>query len=178
MVVSRFLYAFTIADRLTGIEGMVARIAADLVRRIRELTVAICTLEREITDRVKILAPTLLLIVGVGALGAAKIVAETADVRRFKSNDAYARHNGTAPLPVWSGNRERHWKVASHPFVISTRRQSHRFTDDLLTSRRPSPSPSTHLKLSLGLSLARPISRQQSTRPCRSAPELALWHSR
>jgi transposase len=24
------------------------------------------------------------------------------------SKDAYARHNGTAPLPVWSGNRTRH----------------------------------------------------------------------
>jgi transposase len=27
---------------------------------------------------------------------------------RFRSKDAYARHNGTAPLPVWSGNRVRH----------------------------------------------------------------------
>jgi transposase len=24
------------------------------------------------------------------------------------SNDAFARHNGTAPLPVWSSNRARH----------------------------------------------------------------------
>lgn len=29
-------------------------------------------------------------------------------MRRFRSKDAYARHNGTAPLPVWSGNRQRH----------------------------------------------------------------------
>ena len=50
----------------------------------------------------------MLAVVGVGALTAAKIVAETADVRRFRSKDAFARHNGTAPLPVWSGNRERH----------------------------------------------------------------------
>jgi transposase len=49
-----------------------------------------------------------LALVGVGTLTAAKIVAEVADVRRFKSKDAFARHNGTAPLPVWSGNRERH----------------------------------------------------------------------
>jgi transposase len=41
-------------------------------------------------------------------LTAAKIVAEVADVRRFTSKDAFARHNGTAPLPVWSGNQERH----------------------------------------------------------------------
>jgi transposase len=109
---SRSLAAFknldAIAGRLVNVEGMVARIAADLVGRIRELTVTIRALEREITERVKVLAPALLLIVGIGALGAAKIVAETADVRRFKSKDAYARHNGTAPLPVWSGNRQRH----------------------------------------------------------------------
>lgn len=52
--------------------------------------------------------PRLLALVGVGALTAAKIVAEVADIRRFKSKDAFARHNGTAPLPVWSGNRDRH----------------------------------------------------------------------
>ena len=45
---------------------------------------------------------------GVGALTAAKIVGETAGVDRFRSKDAYARHNGTAPLPVWSANQHRH----------------------------------------------------------------------
>jgi transposase len=29
-------------------------------------------------------------------------------IKRFKSPDAYARHNGSAPLPVWSSNRARH----------------------------------------------------------------------
>jgi hypothetical protein len=29
-------------------------------------------------------------------------------VDRFRSKDAYARHNGTAPLPVWSSNKARH----------------------------------------------------------------------
>ncbi len=33
---------------------------------------------------------------------------EVADIRRFRSKDAFARHNGTAPLPVWSSNRVRH----------------------------------------------------------------------
>jgi transposase len=32
-------------------------------------------------------------------------VAEVADIRRFKTKDAFARHNGTAPLPVWSDKR-------------------------------------------------------------------------
>src|SRR5204862_2437304 len=93
---------------LEGLDGMVARIARDLVARIRELTVRQKVLEREITARVKKLAPRLLSLPGVGALIAAKIVAEAADIRRFRSKDAFARHNGTAPLPVWSSNRVRH----------------------------------------------------------------------
>jgi transposase len=34
---------------------------------------------------------------------AAKIVGETGDIRRFRSPAAYARHNGTAPVPASSG---------------------------------------------------------------------------
>ncbi len=97
-----------ITARLESFAGPVARIAAEIVTHVRDLTVRERALEREITDVVNELAPTLMALVGVGALTAAKIVAETADVRRFKHKDAYARHNGTAPLPVWSGNRERH----------------------------------------------------------------------
>ncbi len=105
---ARYKHLDALAVRLEGFEGMVAWIARDLVSRIRELTVAAGELEREIQTRVHELAPNLLEVVGVAALTAAKIVAETADVRRFRSKDAYARHNGTAPLPVWSSNRERH----------------------------------------------------------------------
>lgn len=97
-----------VAGRLADLEGPVARIAAEIVADARRLTVRETELEREITVLVHQLAPTLLELVGVGALTAAKIVAETADVTRFKSKDAYARHNGTAPLPVWSSNRQRH----------------------------------------------------------------------
>lgn len=97
-----------IASRLEGFEGPVARVAAEIAAHARALTVRERALERDITSIVTDLAPTLLALAGCGALTAAKVVAETADVRRFKHKDAYARHNGTAPLPVWSGNRERH----------------------------------------------------------------------
>jgi transposase len=110
--VARSLTSFknldALTERLRSLEGPVARIAAEIVVHVRDLTVRERALGREITVLVSDLAPTLLALVGVGALTAAKIVAETADVRRFRSKDAYARHNGTAPLPVWSGNRERH----------------------------------------------------------------------
>jgi len=105
---NRFKNLDRIAERLEGLDGTVARIAADLVARIRDLTLTINQLEREIGELVVHIAPTLLALVGAGPLSAAKIVAEVADVRRFKSKDAFARHNGTAPLPAWSGNPNRH----------------------------------------------------------------------
>ena len=49
-------------------------------------------------------APTLLCLSGCGDLTAAKIVAEVAGVERFKSEDAFARYVGAAPIPHWSGD--------------------------------------------------------------------------
>jgi transposase len=104
----RFTQLDAVAARLEGLGSIIAEICRDLVARIRELTESANALERKIVEVAGVLAPTLLGVVGVGALTAAKIVAETADVRRFRSKDAFARHDGTAPLPVWSGNRVRH----------------------------------------------------------------------
>jgi transposase len=97
-----------VAARLAGTGGLVARLAADLAARIAAVTADINALEREVAALTRQLAPSLLAVRGVAALTAAKIVGQTADVRRFKSKDACARHNGTAPLPVWSANQIRH----------------------------------------------------------------------
>lgn len=97
-----------LAERLAQLEGTVARIARELTKRCHELTIEINQLEREIAQLVENHAPTLVAICGCGPLTAAKILGETAGIERFKSPDAYARHNGTAPLPVWSSNRSRH----------------------------------------------------------------------
>jgi len=87
---------------------MVRRLALRLVEHLRLLTDEIDELTAEITVRVTRIAPSLLAIVGCGALSAAKIIGETAHAGRFRSKDAFARHNGTAPLPVWSSNKQRH----------------------------------------------------------------------
>ena len=87
---------------------IVRRLALRLVEHLRLLTDEIDELTAEITVRVTPVAPSLLAIVGCGALSAAKIIGETAQAGRFRSKDAYARHNGTAPLPVWSSNKQRH----------------------------------------------------------------------
>jgi transposase len=97
-----------VAARLAAMDGMVAAIAAGITARIAALSADIAVLERQIAARVRVLAPALLAVTGVAELTAAKIIGETAGIDRFRSKDAYARHNGTAPLPVWSGNRTRH----------------------------------------------------------------------
>jgi transposase len=98
----------TLERELANVPGTVGRIARELVGRIRELTAAINDLEREITRLVAGLAPSLLALTGCGPLTAAKLIGETAGIGRFRSSAAFARHNGSAPLPVWSSNTERH----------------------------------------------------------------------
>jgi transposase len=88
-------------------QGVVAEIAAELVELLGELTERINQLERRISQLVAAIAPNLLELDGCGSLSAAKIVGETADVTRFRSRGAYAMNNGTAPIPVSSGNQTR-----------------------------------------------------------------------
>ena len=87
--------------------GLVADLARREVPRIREITREARQLEGEIARRVAQLVPSLLGVPGCGALTAAKLVGEAADITRFRSSDAYAMFAGTAPIPVWSGNAQR-----------------------------------------------------------------------
>jgi transposase len=94
-----------LAARLVDLDGTVARLARQLLARCRALTAEINALEAELRPLVRQLAPALLAVPGCGVLGAAMILGETAGVGRFRSKDAYARFTGTAPIPVWSGDR-------------------------------------------------------------------------
>jgi transposase len=109
---TRSLDRITVLDqveaRIAGREGTVARLAHTLAGRCRELTAQINELTAELTGLICAQAPALIAIPGCGTLTAAKILGETAGVDRFRSKDAYARHNGTAPLPVWSSNKAHH----------------------------------------------------------------------
>jgi transposase len=109
----RTLDRFKVLERLgKDLEAMGSTtsvvICRELVARCREITVRANDLERQITGLVKIHAQALLEIPGCGALTAAKIVAETAQVRRFPTEGHFARFAGTAPLPVSSGAKHRH----------------------------------------------------------------------
>jgi transposase len=106
VVASRSLSRLTglerVAQLLASCEGLVADLARERLERVRELTLRINALEAQITKRIRTVAPTLLDLEGCGALTAAKIVGETAHARRFRSRAAFARLNGTAPIPASS----------------------------------------------------------------------------
>ena len=89
---------------LQTLPGVVAEIAREELTEVIELTVKIHAAKQKIATLVAQVAPTLLTLPGAGTLSAAKIVGEAAGVARFKSEAAFARHAGIAPIPVWSGN--------------------------------------------------------------------------
>jgi transposase len=105
-------------DRLVWLERLAGRLArspqdADVrvmraqIRRLKDLTREANALERELTLLVRGLQPRLLGLPGVGALTAAKLVAEIAGIERFRSQAKLARLAGVAPIPASSGNRHR-----------------------------------------------------------------------
>jgi transposase len=89
-------------------QTMRVRIARDELRRIRELTQTIKQLEADISDLVSQIAPHLLSEPGFGPLTAAKLVGEIAGAQRFSTDAKLARAAGIAPIPVSSGNTNRH----------------------------------------------------------------------
>jgi transposase len=97
-----------VEEELSGLPGVQARIARKLTTRCRELNAEIAALEREIEQLTEDLAPELLALPGVGGLTAACLVGETAGALRFASAARFAMHAGVAPLPVSSGQTQRH----------------------------------------------------------------------
>ena len=95
-------------EELAPLPGVQARIARELVARCRTLSAEISGLGREIAVLTEELAPELLALPGCGALSAASLVGETAGAERFASAARFAMHAGVAPLPVCSGQSNRH----------------------------------------------------------------------
>ena len=95
-------------QRLGLVKSVVGRIATDLVTRIRELTVPSTHSSPSWTSAPGPARPTYARSTVSPGVSAAKFVGAVAGIERFRSRHAFARHNGTAPTPVWSGNSERH----------------------------------------------------------------------
>jgi len=97
-----------VAKVLATHRGVAADIAIEVLERVSQLTLRINELEHRIGALVTDLAPTLLELDGCAVLSAAKLIGETAGITRFKTSARFAMHNGSAPIPVWSGNTPRH----------------------------------------------------------------------
>jgi transposase len=87
-------------------ERAVLGVMRDLAARSRTLAVDVARYKRELAELVESLDPTLLGETGVGPLSAAKLL--VCDPARFTSEAAFARCNGTAPIPASSGKTVRH----------------------------------------------------------------------
>jgi transposase len=98
-----------IARRLTRAEQTArVRIARDELGHLRELSQTITLLEAEIAQLVAQVALRLLSEPGFGALTAGELIGEIAGAQRFTTDAKLARAGGIAPIPVSSGNTNRH----------------------------------------------------------------------
>lgn len=130
--------AAALADRpASALRDVLLRCCADLER----LTSQINTLTHDIAARITQICPTLLARPGVGPITAATILAELGDPTRVRNAAAFARLAGIAPIPVWTGNHERHRldrggnrriNHAIHTIAL-TQARSHRPAQKLIT---------------------------------------------
>lgn len=87
-------------------ERVIFAVMRDLAARSRALALDARRYERELAELVSSLDQTLLDETGVGPISAAKLL--VCDPARFTSEAAFARCNGTAPIPASSGKTVRH----------------------------------------------------------------------
>ena len=84
------------------------RICREFLARIRELTVQARAIARDLKPLVQRHAAPLLALPGVGIINAARLLAEVADIRRFRTDAQLALYAGVAPLDASSGRQRRH----------------------------------------------------------------------
>jgi transposase len=90
---------------LRPLVGIRADLARELLAEIRRLGRRASEFEQLIRSRVE--GHPLLELPGVAGLTAARLVAETGDLSRFRSSDAFAMLAGVAPIPASSGEVRR-----------------------------------------------------------------------
>lgn len=102
-----------------------------LALRIRQLRAEAATLEHELGRRVQALAPQLLARPGVGPITAAALLTAWSAPGRLRSEAAFARLAGTAPIPASSGKTiryrldrggDRRANRALHTIILTLRR--------------------------------------------------------
>lgn len=84
------------------------QLALDYLGELERLDARLKELKKSLAEVLAEHPTTLMDINGVGPINAAKILAETGDVRRFPSRHHFASYTGTAPVDVSSGDNNRH----------------------------------------------------------------------
>jgi transposase len=84
------------------------QLAGELVADTRQLEQRIAAVEARIKAAVAQANTTLVQLVGVGPVLAARFLGEVGDIGRFPTRHHFAAHNGTAPIEASSGDVRRH----------------------------------------------------------------------
>ena len=84
------------------------QLALDYLGELERLDARLKELKKSLAEVLDEHPTTLRDINGVGPINAAKILAETGDVRRFPSRHHFASYTGTAPVDASSGDNNRH----------------------------------------------------------------------
>lgn len=96
----------TVGRLLRGRVGIHSELARSRLAKVGRLIAEARTLEVQIGGLVE--GHPLLELPGAGVLTTAKLIAETGDVARFRSADAFAMLAGVAPIPASSGQTQQH----------------------------------------------------------------------
>ena len=154
------------------------RVSRDLIRSIRQSLRQERDLQKEIAALVNDQAPQLLDIPGCGPLTAARLIAETAGIDRFKTDAQFARLAGVAPIPVCTGNTNRHrldrqgnrrLNCAIHRIAI-TQARTHPPARAYLARKQTEGKTTKEAIRALKRHLARTIHNTMTTRPQPTTP--------
>jgi transposase len=84
------------------------RLASELIHELVVIDKKIKVAKQELTELVGSTGSRLLELHGIGPSGAARLLGDIGDVRRFGSRARFASWNGTAPIDASSGDHNRH----------------------------------------------------------------------
>jgi transposase len=83
-------------------------LASELIHELVVIDKKIKTTKQELTELVAATGSRLLELHGIGPSGAARLLGDVGDIRRFASRAHFASWNGTAPIDASSGDNNRH----------------------------------------------------------------------
>jgi transposase len=84
------------------------RLAIELIGEPAGIDKKIKAVDKDLTELVRARGCTLMELTGIGPSGAARLLADVVDIRRFRDRNRFTSWNDTAPLDASSGQQQRH----------------------------------------------------------------------